>query len=277
MSSDHNVPHWPAAQPSGPGMPPPPAPPAGGFAPLGQPLPGYAEPRRFRPVSALGDASIVLICLAAVANIASTFADWNAYRVVRNYLADVPTATDEDLTAADDLTAITGVLIICLVIAAGVVFMNWLWRARSNAELLSVTEHRRRRGWIIGGWFCPIVNLWFPKQIVDDIWRASDPQHPSDVPTFREGGGPTSSLVTLWWAAFIIGSVLDRIVARRLTDDPTVDSLRTNATLTTVSAALAVVAAVAVALIIRQITAWQNTPRHSGWQPGYAAPMPGAG
>jgi Domain of unknown function (DUF4328) len=28
---------------------------------------------------------------------------------------------------------------------------------------------RRSRGWAIGGWFCPAVNLWFPYQIATDV------------------------------------------------------------------------------------------------------------
>jgi hypothetical protein len=42
---------------------------------------------------------------------------------------------------------------------------------------------------VIGGWFCPVVNFWFPKQIVDDVIAASDPRTP---PLF-----PRSALLTM--------------------------------------------------------------------------------
>ena len=62
---------------------------------------------------------------------------------------------------------------------------------------------RRGRGWVIGGWFCPVVNLWFPKQIdqnfavgvraavADRLGRERDPA-PADraavADQHREGG-----------------------------------------------------------------------------------------
>jgi hypothetical protein len=82
MSSDHDVPRWPAAEPVG-GPVPPAAPPISGFGPPGWPAAYPVEVRRFQPVGALGDASTVLICLTALALVGSTAADWNTYLVAR--------------------------------------------------------------------------------------------------------------------------------------------------------------------------------------------------
>ena len=86
------------------------------------------------------------------------------------------------LDGADEFVflAVRGWLLVLL--AAGVVFIVWLWRARDNAELFCSGQHRRGRGWVIGGWFCPVVNFWFPKQIVDDVIAASDPANTAAVP-----------------------------------------------------------------------------------------------
>lgn len=79
-----------------------------------------------------------------------------------------------------DLVVFTALLCFFLLYPAiavvGIVFVIWLMRARENAENLSPYPHRRTRGWLFGGWLVPVVNLWFPKQIVDDIWRASSPR-----------------------------------------------------------------------------------------------------
>ncbi|MFC9997052.1 DUF4328 domain-containing protein [Nocardia sp. NPDC127526] len=87
-------------------------------------------------------------------------------------------------------------------IATGIAFLIWLWRARRNAETLCAARHRRSMGWILGGWFCPVVNLWFPAIILADVVRASDPRTPADAPTLR--GRPGAGLVTAWWAALLV-------------------------------------------------------------------------
>ena len=86
-------------------------------------------------------------------------------------------------------------------LAAGVVFIVWLWRARGNAELFCYGQHRRGRGWVIGGWFCPVVNFWFPKQIVDDVIAASDPRTPPLFPDLRRI--PRHGLVLAWWLTWV--------------------------------------------------------------------------
>ena len=86
-------------------------------------------------------------------------------------------------------------------LAAGVVFNVWLWRARGNAELFCYGQHRRGRGWVIGGWFCPVVNFWFPKQIVDDVIAASDPRTPPLLPDLRRI--PRHGLVLAWWLTWV--------------------------------------------------------------------------
>ena len=46
------------------------------------------------------------------------------------------------------------------------VFLVWFSRVRHNAGLWG--PQRRSRGWAIGAWFTPVVNLWFPYQIAAD-------------------------------------------------------------------------------------------------------------
>ena len=53
-------------------------------------------------------------------------------------------------------------------------FVVCFYRARINAERYGYRQ-RRARGWAIWGWIVPIVNLWFPFQIMGDIWRAGLP------------------------------------------------------------------------------------------------------
>jgi hypothetical protein len=92
--------------------------------------------------------------------------------------------------------AVPGVvtLALLLTLAVIVVFLVWIYRARHNAGR-SRAHHRRSRGWAIGSWFVPVVNLWFPLQVVQDIWRA-------DVEPAQRVRMPW--LVGTWWACWLL-------------------------------------------------------------------------
>ena len=60
------------------------------------------------------------------------------------------------------------------IIGLSILFVVWFYRARINAEQHGYRQ-RRARGWAFWGWIIPIVNIWFPFQIMGDIWRAGLP------------------------------------------------------------------------------------------------------
>jgi hypothetical protein len=77
--------------------------------------------------------------------------------------------------------------------AAVVVFLVWFYRARVNADGRGWPQ-RRSPGWAIGAWFVPVINLWFPFQIMADIWRAGLP---------AEARANRLILPGIWWACFL--------------------------------------------------------------------------
>jgi hypothetical protein len=78
-------------------------------------------------------------------------------------------------------------------LVTGIVTIIWLYRARTNVE--GMRYQRRKKGWAIGGWFCPVVNLWFPLQIVEDVARADNP------PDRPNAGAP---IRYAWWACWLL-------------------------------------------------------------------------
>ena len=181
----------------------------------------YAH-RSFRSVNGLGTAVSILICLVALAQAVLAASDWYTYKVVKDYV-EGPVKDPDRLDRADHVwvLAVGGFLLALL--AAGVVFIVWLWRARGNAELFCYGRHRRGRGWVIGGWFCPVVNFWFPKQIVDDVIAASDPRTPPLFPDLRRI--PRHGLVLAWWLTWVATEVRGHLGTPDLASD-----VRTSAT-----------------------------------------------
>lgn len=78
-----------------------------------------------------------------------------------------------------------------------ILFVVWFRRARINAEHHGYRQ-RRARGWAFWGWIVPIVSLWFPFQIMGDIWRAGLP---------ASDRRKIAWLPALWWTCWLLSGL----------------------------------------------------------------------
>lgn len=83
----------------------------------------------------------------------------------------------------------------------GVAFLDWLYQARINLRALGVRRLDYTRGWALGGFFVPILNLWRPLSVVREVWKASNP---STTDPFAWKTGKVSPMVSLWWVGFVL-------------------------------------------------------------------------
>jgi tRNA A-37 threonylcarbamoyl transferase component Bud32 len=89
-------------------------------------------------------------------------------------------------------------------------WLAWFRRAYLNLPALGARRLRFRPWWAVGAWLVPVFSLFRPKQLLNDIWRASDPDLPPDqAATWR--GRPVAELLGWWWLAFV-ASVLVRSI-----------------------------------------------------------------
>jgi serine/threonine-protein kinase len=89
-------------------------------------------------------------------------------------------------------------------------WLAWFRRAYLNLPAVGARRLRFRPWWAVGAWLLPVFSLFRPKQLLNDIWRASDPGLPPDqAATWR--GRPVAELLGWWWLAFVV-SVLVRSI-----------------------------------------------------------------
>jgi hypothetical protein len=213
--------------------------------------------RPLRSLAGVGAVAAVFIALVGVTDLVLSWGEWHAYEVVRDYVGG--NAEAADLDAADRLSTVVSVVDLVLLAIGGIGFLRWLWLARLNTESLSQATHRHRRGWTIGGWFCPGANLFFPQMIVTDIWRTSRPDaaRATEAKTL-----PRSPLVTWWWALFILSSLFMRyVVTVEIGEAASLDDLRNGARDLTAASVVRAVSVVLIVLIIKRVNDWQRTPR----------------
>lgn len=206
--------------------------------------PAPADPRASDTLARLAAGALLL-----------TGAGWLARAVweIRLYSAGEPASGPPDqgdgvhrplnsLENSYHLVSMAGSVLTLLCAAA---FLMWLGRVRDNARALSGRPPKYAGIWVYLGWVVPVVNLWFPRGIVADAYRASAPER------------RLPAVVNVWWVlwlAGLLGGVLqqgddaDSVIARAYSE---IGPL--------LAADLAVVgASVAGALMVRTVTAAQT-------------------
>ncbi|MFJ3772821.1 DUF4328 domain-containing protein [Streptomyces sp. NPDC090075] len=127
-----------------------------------------------------------------------------------------------------------------LMTLAIVLFLVWLARSRRTAQELSPGAALPGRGWTIGAWFVPVVNLLVPRRFLLDIGRASSASWAVKRDT---------ALVNAWWVAWIAHALVLSVASRVAPE---------SMACLVVTEALMVAAAVLMGLVIERVTALQS-------------------
>jgi hypothetical protein len=151
--------------------------------------------------------------------------------------------TEAEATSNDDRQRMFGLVQFGLGIAAAVVFIRWLYAAYQNIQIVAPAERRYSPGWAIGSWFVPIMNLFRPKQMVNDVWRAGG----KDVQDAQPGW-----LLLSWWLFWLVGNFAVNAAARSYNDAETAEELRTGTILFMISDVMSVVGAVLAIVVVRR-------------------------
>jgi hypothetical protein len=191
---------------------------------------------KFQEVNTVGKIAIGLLGASTLTHLLSTWSDWNTYGVVRQYLGGSLNVDDADLNRAETIAKMTAIPNGIISVAAAVVFVIWLWRARVNSEVFCQADHRHGNGWVL----------------------ASDPKTPvyaDDPHRLRK-----PRLTKVWWVAWVawVGALAFDVVIRGflMWMDPNVGSLRDIALAGTASLILTGVSAVAAS---------RGTPSTRSW------------
>ena len=106
----------------------------------------------------------------------------------------------------DTRQALVVLLQLVVLITAVLLFLRWFYRAYVDLPHLGATRRFGAR-WAIGAWFVPLLNIWRPKQIADDIWRGTDPG--AEPVGTGSWGWRSSWLINAWWILWIAVTVLE--------------------------------------------------------------------
>ncbi|MFF4222042.1 DUF4328 domain-containing protein [Streptomyces sp. L500] len=199
--------------------------------------------------------------------------------VIQDILANghPSSSTSDAVDDADSFADAMTVLSFLGMAATAVLWVIWFRRVRLNAEVFAPGTHRFGSGWAVGSWFTPVVNLWFPKQMANDIYRASAPGGPQSAP---------KGLLNAWWVLWIAANVLSTVgdgmssvasarLRRPLAGsdwESAVELLNSSLAVSGFSALLLLADTVLALLVVRQLTRMQEQRALAG--PPAMPPVP---
>jgi len=203
--------HRPAYGTAPTAHPPPygaPAPPYGqtGWQTPRPPVPG--RPRAVRPIAT---ALQVLLGVYAAYVCLQVIQEINLLVLLSEDGADTWYMA-EDLDRMENFTA--GNFLLFAVCA--VLWSVWFYRLRTNSEAFAPGQVRYSSGLAIGSWYIPVVQLWFPMQIANDMFRINSPFPHHARPPAGYGPRPVSygkGVLNFWWAAWVTTMVLALVTA----------------------------------------------------------------
>lgn len=163
---------------------------------------------------------------------------------------------DEVFATFNDLReAAIGLLNLMVYIIIIVLFIRWFRRAYFNLGLRGYTLHDE--GWAAGAWFVPILNLYRPVQIMNEI----DEKLSSYINAFKPIQRSTTNytLVVVWWGLWIVGGIIDRLVFKRTMNAETVEQLIQSSNLQIMSLIIGIPLTLSIIFLIKRINEKEET------------------
>jgi hypothetical protein len=110
------------------------------------------------------------------------------------------------ISVIDGLYLLVAFAMVAVAIITIILWCMWLHRAARNIVESDLTQFAFTPGWAVGWHFIPIANLFKPFEVMREIWNASvGEMHALDL---------SAPLVTRWWAAWLVTSIIGNISLR---------------------------------------------------------------
>ncbi len=207
----------------------------------------------FRPLDKRAKAAVIALVAVALLDVVAVWSDWDRYDLLGQIISGGDYTIDE-ASASDNRETAIGLLQLLALIGGAVFFIRWFLDAYRNVRALG-GERDHTEKWAGWAWFVPFLNLWRPKQIANEIWRASDPEHPNEFPSSTT---PVWGVLTLWWVFWLASNFASNVATRLAFNDDTAESLRNSTVAYLVGDSIDIVAAVLAIVVIQAITTRQG-------------------
>jgi hypothetical protein len=138
-----------------------------------------------------------------------------------------------------------------------VLWLTWFWRMRANAETFAPGQIRYSTAMSVWCWFIPVCNLFMPKQIINDVWPASDPS----AQWYGYGPRPRTrrGVVTAWWTMWLIYFVFFTGNWESWYEKDSLDAAQESVSIALFGDLFGIPAAILAMIVVSRLTAMQDS------------------
>jgi len=167
--------------------------------------------------------AVILIFIMFLMDIISGISGYFQYELLQ-IASEGGMISDEEANANDEREQIVGVIYLIIYIISGITFIQWFRRAYFNLHL-KVDHLSHTEGWAAGAWFVPIVGLYRPYQIMKELYEETKSLLIAKGVSIKDPF--TTDLLGIWWALWVINSLLGQFTFRYSNSAETIDELIT--------------------------------------------------
>ena len=163
--------------------------------------------------------AITLIWICLIVNLISLFSSYLQYQLLTQLSKGVEIANYK-LEQNDSREQLVGIVTLIVSIISAVTFIQWFRRAYFNLHSL-VPNLTYTEGWAAGSWFVPVIGFFRPYQIMVELYNKTVARLVERK--LFDNQSFDLSFVKVWWALWIIVSIIGRVVYKYISEAETLD------------------------------------------------------
>jgi hypothetical protein len=163
---------------------------------------------------------------------------------------DVP----EDLVNSNDLRQrVIAIVYLLVAVISAITFLRWFRRGYYNLNQ-RIKHTESSDGWAVGGWFVPVISLYRPYRIMQEMWNES---HILLVKN-NDFSFNKQSVIGWWWALWIISALVGNITFRLVFRADTLNAMLSSTSMNMILAVIEIILAIITVKMIRDYTEMEN-------------------
>jgi hypothetical protein len=211
---------------------------------------GWNAAHQFRSVHGISIALRVVLALALAGLILQILFLYSQVHLLQTAKAGGP-VTPAQARANDARILVSHSFVLFLMLAGGILWFIWIYRAYANLPVFTGMPTKHTKGWAVGAYFVPVLNLVRVPEMLSEAYKASHPQ--------RASGGV---FIVTWWLAWIASGIIGNIAAIVMQTPPGAradfDALIEGTWTLACGNAFAVLAGILAIFLVTKISAWQT-------------------
>lgn len=168
--------------------------------------------------------AILLMWIMFALEITSLISSILQYNLIQTAMAG-DTISADAVNANDSREQIVSIIYLIAYIVSGITFIQWFRRAYFNLHIIT-GPLLHSEGWAAGSWFLPFINLYRPYQIMKELYRKT--KYFLEINMIKTTSNLSTATLSLWWALWIISSILGQFLFRYSLKAVTIDQLNTS-------------------------------------------------